>query len=97
MTSGFLKTAGADDEVLEASGFRRSTKTWTRHWPRTPRPWRPRKKNFRSRPPTAKPKPAWRKDATAEEIWQQERRLLDRMQRVADTARDEPGRKDSDD
>ena len=70
-----------------------STKMRTRHWPRTPRPWRPRKKNSKSRPPTARPRPRLGRDATAEEIWQQERRLLDRMQRVADTARTSPDAK----
>ena len=89
---GFLTTAGADDDVLEAlgSGIDREV---DQALAADAEAVEGEEEELQIEAANREAETGLGRDATAEEIWQQERRLLDRMQRVADTARTSPDAK----
>ena len=90
--NGFLKTAGADDDVLEALGSGVDQGA-DQALAADAEAVEAEEEELQIEAANREAESALGRDATAEEIWQQERRLLDRMQRVADTARTSPDAK----
>ena len=92
--SGFLTTAGADDNVLETLGTEGDHDD-DQTLAADAQALEAEGEELQIEAANREAEASLGSDATAEQIWQQELRLLDRMQRVADAARTAPDAKTS--
>ena len=90
--SGFLKTAGADDEILDGLGLEDAGEE-SQVLAADAEAVEAREEELQIEAANREAEAGLERDAMAEAIWQQELRLLDRMQRVADQARTRPDAK----
>ena len=90
--SGFLKTAGADDEILEGLGLEAAGEE-SQVLAADAEAVEAREEELQIEAANREAEAGLERDAMAKAIWQRELRLLDRMQRVADEARTRPDAK----
>ena len=90
--TGFLKTAGADDDILDGLGLEAVGED-SQVLAADAEAVEAREEELQIEAANREAEAGLERDAMAEAIWQQELRLLDRMQRVADEARTRPDAK----